>query len=222
MAAALVLTAAASACSPAAEAPGATPGRQVATYRAPSAYRVGEPSIRRLVEELDPDSPQRQILADGHVTATELEQAWVAYAECIREAGFTVSTPVWDPIGNAERIYTYQRRGATRLPSAGDAGLTDDEARRIDDCEANFWFPVSAIYAADTPNHMTPLLARAMEVCMAGRGYDVRGSRSFGEVVGATGGYAEGARVEAGKACLSKAMAELYPDLPYHPDPMTG
>ncbi|NYG08336.1 hypothetical protein BJ986_002823 [Phycicoccus badiiscoriae] len=217
--AAVLLTAAGTGCSADSPAPGATPASQVATYRAPSAYRVGESRLRLLVNELDPGSPQRQILADGHVSRSELDQAWRAYAGCVSDVGFEVSDPVWDPVSNVELLYTYRRVGAALPSSAGDQQPTEptDEASRIDDCEASYWFPVWAIYAADTPTHMTPLLAGAVVACMSRRGYDVRGSTGFGQVVGARNGYAEGARVEAGRSCVSEAMAAHYPDLPYRP-----
>ena len=32
--------------------------------------------------------------------------------------------------------------------------MTDDEVERVDGCEESYWFPVSAVYAADTPPHM--------------------------------------------------------------------
>jgi hypothetical protein len=215
----VLLAVTAAGCGPGDPPPTARPSAQLATYDAPSNYRVGDSGIRRLVEGLDPDSPQRQMLADGHVTAAELQQAWDGYANCIRQVGFVVSTPVLDPVGNVELIYTYRRQGTTPTSPSRDVQMTDAETGRIDDCEGRFWFPVSAIHAADTPNHMTPLLADAIAQCMSGRGYDVRGATSFGEVVGAKDGHAEGARVEAGRECLSEAMAEHYPDLPYHRQP---
>jgi hypothetical protein len=216
---AVLLAAAVAGCSSHAPAPAATPSAQVPTYDSPSSYRVGESSLRQLVDELDPDSPQRQILADGHVTEAELQRAWQGYADCIRTVGYTVSTPVRDPVGNVELLYTYRRQGAAATPSGGDVPMTDAEAGRIDDCEARFWFPVSAIHTADTPDHLAPLLADALVRCMAARGHDVRGSTTFGEVVGAKDGHAEGARVGAGRECLTEALAKLYPDLPYHPQP---
>lgn len=219
VAATVLVAVAVAGCSPGAQAPTATRTAQLATYDAPSNYRVGEESVQRLVEGLDPGSPQRKILADGRVTTTELQQAWDGYTGCIREVGFAVSTPVLDPVGNVELIYTYRREGTAPTSSGRDVEMTDAEAGRIDDCESRFWFPVSAIHTADTPDHMTPLLADAMARCMSGRGYDVRGSTSFGEVVGAKDGHAQGARVEAGRECLSEAMAEHYPDLPYHRQP---
>jgi hypothetical protein len=206
-------------CDPEEPAPTARPTAAPATYEAPSNYRMGGSRIRGLVDGLDPDSPQRQILADGHVSATEFQQAWDGYAHCISEVGFVVSTPVVDPVGNVELIYTYRRQGTAPTSPSRDVQMTDEEAGRIDDCEARYWFPVSAIHIAETPDHMTPLLADAVTRCMSGRGYDVAGSTSFGEVVGAEDGHAEGARVEAGRECLSKAMAEHYPDLPYHRQP---
>lgn len=97
--------------------------------------------------------------------------------------------------------------------------MSEREEERVDLCDRLYWSPVSQIYAADTPPRMTNGLASAMVACMGGRGYDVRRGRDFGEVVGAVGGRASGARVQAGRECLSGVLPRLYPDLPYYPQP---
>jgi len=97
--------------------------------------------------------------------------------------------------------------------------MSDGESEQVDACEERYWFPVSAIYAADTPPRMAPLLAAAVERCMVGRGYPVQGVTDFGGMVGAVRGQARGALVQAGQDCLAGALAELYPDLPYYPRP---
>lgn len=243
----VVLVGLTGACGPEADEPPSVQGRAVATYSDPSVYRVGRAELRRLTDRLDPDSPQRVSLADGHVSRTEVEQAWEGYAHCMRRVGFVVTTSAWDPVTGTSRVFTFARDGATRSapgsptrsatpttttittprttattssgsPSTIDA-MTSTEDERVDACEEAYWFPVSAIYAADTPPRMTNELTRAVVACMAGRGYDVRGSRDFGAVVGAVGGRASGRRVEAGRECLSGALRRLYPDLPYYPRP---
>ena len=214
-------------CGPEADQPPPRQARAVATYSDPSVYRVGPTQLRRLVDALDPDSSQRVILADGRVTRAEVEGAWEDYAQCLRAAGFGVTTPVWDPVTTTTRIFTYARTGAaatatgtTTATSAPTTGVrSKGEAERVDACEESHWFPASAVYAADTPPHMDPPLASAVQTCMVGRGYDVRGITDFGGIVGAVRGQARGERVEAGRDCLATALAHLYPDLPYFPRP---
>jgi hypothetical protein len=234
------------ACGPEAERPPAVQGRAVATYSDPSVYRVGPSELRRLVRELDPDSPQRTILADGHVTRTEVEHAWEDYERCMRGVGFVVTTSAWDPVTTTTRIFTFARAGATRTPTGGSAPatssapgqtgtppttptaipettaggpMTQGEDGRVDACEEHYWFPVSAIYTADTPARMTPELAAAMQQCMGRRGYPVAGVTDFGGMVGAVRGEARGERVQAGRDCLATVLPDLYPDLPYYPRP---
>jgi hypothetical protein len=187
--------------------------RALATYTDPSVYRIGESRFRQLVDGLDPASPQRTILADRRVTRAELDQAFATYTDCVEAAGITLTSSAWDPVTNTQRILAFAPRpGGT--PTTATAGPSPEDA-----CDERHWSPVSQIYAADTPPHMTPELAEAVVSCMAGRGYDVRGSEDFGAVVGAVGGHAAGRRVEAGRACLSAALPHLYPDLPYYPQP---
>ena len=219
------------ACGPGADGTRSVPTRAVATYADPRTYRVGKPQLDQLTARLDPQSPQRGILADGRVTSAELDGAWAAYTQCIEAAGFTVTSQAWDPVTNTQRILAYAPRGGaatatttptatpTATPTTTPEGTTTQSVPDVDACEEEYWFPVSAIYAADTPPHMTNELTRAMVSCMAGRGYDVRGSRDFGAVVGAIGGRASGPRVDAGRACLAGALPRLYPDLPYYPRP---
>jgi hypothetical protein len=207
-------------CASEAREPPSTQGRQVATYSDPSLYRVGGSEVRRLTAGMDPESPQRAILADGHVTRAELEQAWVDYVQCMGGVGFTVTTSAWDPVTNTRRVFTYTPRAdpGTSTTTTAD-GITDHQVEQIDACEERHWFPVSAVYTADTRPHLSPDLAAEVVACMGRRGYDVHGSTSFGEVVGAVSGRARGPRVEAGRDCLSEAVAHLYPDLPYYPRP---
>ena len=211
------------ACGPEADESPSVQASAVATYSDPSVYRVGPSELRRIVDGLDPDSPQRVVLADGRVSRAEVERAWEGYAQCLRAAGFAVTTPVWDPVTNTTRIFTYARAGATATTTATSAPTTgvmsQGEAERVDACEESHWFPVSAVYAADTPPHMEPRLASAVGECMVRRGYAVRGVTDFGGVVGAVHGQARGARVDAGRDCLATALADLYPDLPYYPRP---
>jgi hypothetical protein len=230
----LLVVALTGACGPEADEPPAVQGRAVATYTDPGVYRVGPAQLRRVVDELDPDSPQRAILADGHVTRTEVDAAWEGYAQCMRRAGFAVTMSTWDPVTGTSRIYTYARTGESATPTTRDAtrtgattptapptpdAMTDGEVERVDACEERHWFPVSAVYTADTKPHMEPRLASAMARCMVGRGYAVQGVSDFGGMVGAVHGQARGARVDAGRVCLTKALADLYPDLPYVPRP---
>ena len=231
----LLLVGLTGACGPEAEQSPPVQARSVATYSDPSVYRVGPSQLRRIVDGLDPDSSQRAILADGRVSRAEVERAWGHYAQCLRAAGFTVTTPVWDPVTGTTRIFTYARVGATTTtgpttdatadsttPAASAPAtrvLSQGEAARVDACEQGHWFPVSAIYAADTPPRMEPRLASAVGECMLRRGHDVRGVTDFGGVVGAVHGQARGARVDAGRDCLATALAALYPDLPYYPRP---
>jgi hypothetical protein len=220
LAAASLLVVVAGSCASEAHEPPTTQGAQVATYTDPRVYRVGGSEVRRLIAELDPESPQRAILSDGHVTRSELDRAWVDYVQCMSGVGFTVTTSAWDPVTNTRRIYTYTPRadaGTSTTTTGG--GITDHQVDQVDACEERHWFPVSAVYTADTRPHLTPDLAAAVVACMERRGYDVRGSTSFGDVVGAVRGQARGPRVEAGRDCLSEAMAHLYRDLPYFPRP---
>ncbi|WP_457255462.1 hypothetical protein [Pedococcus sp. P5_B7] len=224
----LLVLALTGACGPEVDEPPAVQGRAVATYTDPGVYRVGRAQLRRIVDELDPDSPQRAVLADGHVTRSEVDAAWEGYAQCMRRAGFAVTTSVWDPVTGTSRIFTYARVGATTTAPTTSAtpttaptldAMTDGEAERVDACEEEYWFPVSAVYAAETPPHMEPRLASAMQQCMGERGYAVQGIADFGGMVGAVRGEAQGERVQAGRDCLTKALADLYPDLPYFPRP---
>ena len=228
----LLVAASTSACGPEADEPPGVQGRAVATDSDPSLYRAGPSQLRRLVDELDPESPQRATLADGHVTRTEVDAAWEGYAQCMRRAGFAVTTSVWDPVTGTSRIFTYARVGATTTAPTTSAtpataptttpvidAMTDGEAELVDACEEEYWFPVSAVYAADTPPHMEPGLASAMQQCMGKRGYAVQGIADFGRMVGAVRGEARGERVQAGRDCLSTALTDLYPDLPYFPRP---
>lgn len=228
-------------CGPEADEPPSPQGRAVATYSDPSLYRVRPAELRRITDQLDPDSPQRLALADGRVTRTELEQAWVAYTQCMRGAGFVVTSSAWDPVTTTGRIFAFSRAGATTpapatttpaprvaAPAEGttprDAtptitGMTSREGDRVDACEERYWFPVSAVFAADTPPRMEQRLASAVEECMVRRGYAVHGSTDFGGMVGAVRGRARGQRVQAGRDCLATALPALYPDLPYYPRP---
>lgn len=235
-------------CRPEAAEPPSPQGQAVATYSDPSLYRVRPAELRRITDQLDPDSPQRLALADGRVTRTELEQAWVAYTQCMRGAGFVVTTSAWDPVTTTGRIFAFSRVGGTASPPAtttsppatttpapgaaapsagampGDAvptidDLTSLEGDRVDACEERYWFPVSAVHAADTPPRMERRLASAVEACMVRRGYAVQGATDFGAMVGAVRGQARGARVQAGRDCLAAALPALYPDLPYYPRP---
>lgn len=199
-------------CTPSVRAPSQTP-RSAATYSDPSVYRVGEGRLRQVVDGLDPSSPQRAILADRQVTRAELDSAFAAYSACIEGAGLTITSADWDPVTNTQRILAFAPRGG-RNPATATTGAAPEDA-----CDEMYWLPVSQIYGADTPPHMAAELAEAVVACMGGRGYDVRGSKDFGAVVGAVGGHARGRRVEAGRSCLSSAMARLYPDLPYYPQP---
>jgi hypothetical protein len=192
--------------------PSQTP-RAVATYTDPSVYRLGESRFRQLVDGLDPASPQRTILADRRVTRAELDQAFESYGRCLEAAGFTLTSSGWDPVTNTQRVLAF-----APLPGSSAATVTTGETPD-DACDEQYWSPVSAIYAADAPDRLTPKLAEALTACMGGRGYVVRGSTSFGEVVGAVGGRASGARVQAGRDCLEQVMPRLYPDLPYYPRP---
>lgn len=210
-------------CGPEAAQPPAVQGRAVATYSDPSVYRVGPSELRRITDGLDPDSSQRVILADGRVSRAEVEDAWEAYTQCMRGAGFAVTTAVWDPVTNTTRIFTYARADATTAtavtPAPTTGVMSQSEVERVDACEESYWFPVSAVYAADARPHMEPRLASVVEECMVGRGYAVRGITDFGGMVGAARGEARGERVEAGRDCLATALADLYPDLPYYPRP---
>lgn len=228
-------------CGPEAEQPPPVQGRAVATYSDPSVYRVGPTELGRLVRELDPDSPQRVILADGRVSRSEVEHAWEAYEQCMRGVGFVVTTSAWDPVTTTTRIFTFARAGSTKSATGGPAPTTSStrapttsstptptttsepmtarEDERVDACEEDNWFPVSAIYTADTPARMTPQLATAMQQCMGRRGYSVQGVTDFGGMVGAVRGQARGERVQAGRDCLATVMPDLYPDLPYYPRP---
>jgi hypothetical protein len=227
------------ACEPGADPPTATQGSAVATYTDPSHFRLPAQQVRRIVAQLEPGSPQRVILADAHVSRPELDAAWDDYEQCMRRAGFPVTTSAWNPVTNTTRIFTYARAATatgsshTAAPPTPDGpntttkpstrptldSMTDDEGERVDACDEDYWFPVSAIYAADTPSRMDPQLASAMAACMAGRGYAVRGETSFAGMVGAVGGRAQGVRVRAGQDCLSAVFPDLYPDLPYLPTP---
>jgi hypothetical protein len=218
----------------------AVQGRAVATYTDPSVYRVGPTELRRLTDELDPESPQRAILADGRVSRAEVGAAWQAYAQCMRAAGFLVTTSTWDPVTTTTRIFTFARAG-TKSPATETSPTTPPttpptpttplttppaidpmaprEEEQVDACEERYWFPVSAVYAADARPHMEPRLSSGMERCMVRRGYPVQGIADFGGMVGAVRGEARGERVQAGRDCLAKALVDLYPDLPYYPRP---
>jgi hypothetical protein len=230
----------------------------VATYSDPSVYRVGRAELQSITDELDPESPQRAILADGRVSRTEVDRAWQDYEACMRRAGFVLTRSSWDPVTTTTRIFTYARAGAGGAPAAATRStaptrpsattprttppttptttptttppstplappsvdaMSDTEAEQVDACEETYWFPVSAVYAADTPPHMEPPLAAAVEACMVRRGYAVHGATDFGAMVGAVRGQARGARVQAGRDCLATALPALYPDLPYYPRP---
>ena len=251
MVAGLVLVGLTGACRPAAVEPPSVQGRAVATYSDPSVYRVGAKELRRVVDGLDPDSPQRAILADGRVSRAEVDRAWEGYAQCLRGVGFDVATSAWDPVTSTTRVFTFARAGATTSPRTagptapttaatttappttaapptgqamtGEAmtgeAMTSEEDEQVDVCEERYWFPVSAIYTADTPARMTPELAAAMQQCMGRRGYAVQGVTDFGGMVGAVRGQAQGERVQAGRDCLATALPALYPDLPYYPRP---
>src|SRR5689334_1537807 len=176
----LVLVGLTGACRPEAVEPPSVQGRAVATYSDPSVYRVGTKELRRLIDGLEPDSPQRAILADGRVSRAEVDRAWDGYAQCLRGVGFDVTTSAWDPVTSTTRVFTFARAGATTStrtaePSAPPTSLpmTSQEDEQVDACEERYWFPVSAIYTADTPARMTPELAAAMQQCMGRRGYAV-------------------------------------------------
>ena len=214
------------ACRPEAVEPPSVQGRAVATYSDPSVYRVGAKELRRLIDGMEPDSPQRAMLADGRVSRAEVDQAWKGYAQCVRGAGFDVTTSAWDPVTSTTRVFTVARAGAptsarTAPPTASPTGeaMTSEEDEQVDACDERYWFPVAAIYTADTPARMAPELAAAMQACMARRGYAVQGVTDFGGMVGAVRGQARGERVQAGRDCLATALPALYPDLPYYPRP---
>ena len=185
----------------------------MATYTDPSLYRIGESRFRQLVDALDAASPQRSILADRRVTLAELNQAFASYGTCLDAAGFMLTSSAWDPLTNTQRILAYAPpAGRTRTTAA--TGAAPEDA-----CEDQYWTPAAQIYAADTPSRMDPQLASAMVACMDGKGYDARRSTSFGDLVGAVGGRAQGRRVQAGQDCLARVFPRLYPDLPYLPRP---
>ena len=50
--------------------------------------------------------------------------AWEEYAQCMRAAGFPVTTPAWDPVTNT-RIFAYARAGATATHRFCDLGSDD-------------------------------------------------------------------------------------------------
>jgi hypothetical protein len=178
------------------------------------------------------------MLADGRVSRAEVDLAWQGYARCLRGVGFDVTSSAWDPVTSTTRVFTFARAGAptsartepptaspteppTASPTASPTGeaMTSEQDEQVDACEERYWFPVSAIYTADTPARMAPELATAMQQCMGRRGYAVQGLTDFGGMVGAVRGQARGERVQAGRDCLATALPALYPDLPYYPRP---
>jgi len=240
---ALVVITLTAGCGPEADQPAPVQGQAVATYTDPTVYRVGPSELRRIVGQLDPDSPQRAILADGHVSRPEVDGAWEDYVTCLRRAGFTVTSSAWDPVTNATRIFTYARSAAaapttpttpraaaplsrpttrpTTMPTTRPTldSMTSREVDEVDACDETYWFPVSAVYAADTVQRMDPRLASAVVACLSAHGQPVQGATDFGAMVGAVRGQARGERVRVGRACLEQGLTNLYPDLPYFPSP---
>lgn len=95
---------------------------------------MGPTELRRLTDELDPESPQRAILADGRVSRAEVGAAWQAYAQCMRAAGFLVTTSTWDPVTTTTRIFTFAG-GWHQVTSHRD--LADHPADHPDDPPAD-------------------------------------------------------------------------------------
>ena len=112
------------ACGPEADESPVVQARAVATYSDPASIA----SVRRSFDGSSTAGSglaQRVILADGHVSRTEVDDAWEDYAQCMRAAGFAVTPPVWDPVTNTTRIFTYARAGSTTAAGAPTTPATE-------------------------------------------------------------------------------------------------
>jgi hypothetical protein len=179
-------------------------------YQAPRDLVLDGPELTRVVDSLPTGSPQRPLLADRKVTTAELALSWRRLRGCLGDGGLTVSGPFVNPITNTEYLFTY----AARVRSAETS--SDQTAQA---CEARFWTPLSQVYAANTPQHLDPTLARYLVDCMGRAHYSTHRSTTFDDIVRGGEATPDRRRLGAAYACLDAGMPVLFPRLPYFPRP---
>lgn len=149
---------------------------------------------------------QADMLADGTVTAAEVEAAGELLRNCFVEQGHQLTVEGWNPVDNVTYLYLAE-------PAGGET--TDDFMAVYDDCTRRYIMAVSDHYRANTDPWMQQDLLEATTECLGIIGFDYSSDPVNQYDLVSEEFLEDGVSPSRGQVdqCVLSAAGDLYPDI---------
>lgn len=145
---------------------------------------------------------QAEVFSDGVITSDEYWSSIQLLRECVESGGFGFSEPQLSPVTGITYEFVFKTNGRDG----------PDTAKWFEDCEAQFWVPVSTYFNSTHRQKMDLSLKTALLECLDRKGTPgVQTGRNLAEIAPVFEG-AEETRINA-RDCLYSEGEKLFPDL---------
>ncbi|MDR1394244.1 MAG: hypothetical protein LBJ62_09835 [Bifidobacteriaceae bacterium] len=151
---------------------------------------------------------QAAFLADGKVTAAELEGAYRLFVACMEEGGLIIKVHGVNPVDGFD----------IRYESTGERFPVADPRMMSWSCEQRYSREALSVYRETQPKVMAPELRQAVAQCLAGRGFQITGKETNADDFATVDGYKSPARLLVVEECVIPEVRRLYPYADFNVD----